>query len=746
VLANMVGIWLDRDALPDAEPKPPRGARVPLKEAVRGRWRLMIAYACTDGAFVAFYTPLGIYIGSRDLEMYAAAIAAGLSMVRLLAPPIMVRLGLLTAADAYAGARRAYMVALGAVALLAVAAAPWWSNALAIAFIAGGLLIVEGAFGAGKVGVKVLSDLGGHAQVGALLLTTAGALGGAAAGFAIAPVAWLGACGIGGVLALAAGVLSGRIRRELRAVHHAQPYRLADGLIAIGIVRVLAGHVAVAFLPEAGLPVPRVIALVPGVELRFVRRDGTAFARYSAAPRVDRRRLPTGPERVGARRATRVLDETGRAVARLRWSGAGGTIRYRRAELFKDLVLPGGEVMAAGEEMWFVELNGPDLSRRFGLQVWAPPDVPGPAEALREQDPTIAMAVQAASGGPGQPAPLRSRRRRRRRPRGFRAGRMLAAAILNLILAAVELLAWRHGDAASLAVDAVHGGVDLVVGTGAALAAFLLARQGSRWARIDARVGLAGAAVLGLVSVLSLAWGGWRLLHPVPAEPLAGIVAGALGLGINAVIWRLARGVSSLSAKAVRLDALYDGLGSLAILVGSALTSTWTIADPATTALIGVLVARTSWKLWREARSALALPSPTPIEAAARRDQAVQAWIRAVEAVEVEPASDRLVEHAHGVFEALCRVPRRSLRRLPQHEARAMRRALATLRAALPHDELAKSLNASASPREEDRVAEWLRDVMGLHAQQPTWSRPADQLEALLERLRSEPDVFAASH
>ena len=218
--------------------------------------------------------------------------------------------------------------------------------------------------------------------------------------------------------------------------------------------------------------------------------------------------------------------------------------------------------------------------------------------------------------------PRRSTRSRNRRRLG-----------LTLLLAAGYMVAeivggwWTHSLA--LLADAGHMFSDAAA-LGLSLFAVWIADRPSTpqrsygYYRMEILVALANGAALIAVSVLIFVEAFHRLRHPpeVLGGAMLGIASG--GLGVNLLgLWILGGGrQENLNIRGAWLHILTDALGSLgAIIAGLAIwISGWNWIDPAVSALIGLLVIYSAWRLVMESVLVLMEIAPRAIDVDRVRD------------------------------------------------------------------------------------------------------------------------------
>lgn len=107
---------------------------------------------------------------------------------------------------------------------------------------------------------------------------------------------------------------------------------------------------------------------------------------------------------------------------------------------------------------------------------------------------------------------------------------------------------------------------------------------------------------------------GQRLYRPVEVHSSEMLVVACLGLAVNlASLWILARGGGhSLNERGAMLHVLGDVLGSVGAIAAAVLIRAfgWYWADPVASALIGLLILRSTWELLKEAVNILMEGTP----------------------------------------------------------------------------------------------------------------------------------------
>src|SRR3954469_506884 len=216
-------------------------------------------------------------------------------------------------------------------------------------------------------------------------------------------------------------------------------------------------------------------------------------------------------------------------------------------------------------------------------------------------------------------------------------GRLWAVLVLTGLFMVVEAVGgWVAGSLALLA-DAGHMLTDVGALGLSLITAWIAQRPADhsktygylRWEILAALVN--GAALFGIA--------GWvvveavqRIQHPEPVRTGLFLAVAALGLMVNLVSLSVLHGAreGSLNTRGAYLHVLGDALGSVGALAAAgiiALTG-WTVADPAVSILISLLILTGAWRLIRESTDILLESVPRHVSLAA-----VQARILAVPGV-----------------------------------------------------------------------------------------------------------------
>jgi len=184
----------------------------------------------------------------------------------------------------------------------------------------------------------------------------------------------------------------------------------------------------------------------------------------------------------------------------------------------------------------------------------------------------------------------------------------------------VELLAGLWTNSLALLSDAGHMLTDV-----GALALALFALWFSRrsapsgltfgYLRFEILTALVNGIALVVITVV-IFHEAWQRLHaPVEVKSLQMLAVAVLGLIVNGIsLWLLSRGGGghSLNERGALLHVLGDTLGSVGAIGAALLMSAtgWYLADPIVSAVIGLLILRSTWELLRESVNILMEGTP----------------------------------------------------------------------------------------------------------------------------------------
>lgn len=200
---------------------------------------------------------------------------------------------------------------------------------------------------------------------------------------------------------------------------------------------------------------------------------------------------------------------------------------------------------------------------------------------------------------------------------------------VSAFFTAIELIGSAATGSVSLKADAMHLAADLAINAGA-LAAMWAARRppNSRktygYLKLESVVGLGSALAIAGMGLFTGVEAIHRLLHPEAVPALETMLLAFSGLASNAIstwlLWR--HRDASLGLKGAFIHAATDAVGSLGIILGSALILTlgWLWADPVISLGIVGLIFHTTWDLAKRSWNVLidAVPPGTDLQAIER--------------------------------------------------------------------------------------------------------------------------------
>ncbi len=205
---------------------------------------------------------------------------------------------------------------------------------------------------------------------------------------------------------------------------------------------------------------------------------------------------------------------------------------------------------------------------------------------------------------------------------------LLVAFVITVVFLIVEAVGgWITGSLALLA-DAGHMLTD-VGALGLSLLAIRLARRPATpeysfgFHRAEVLAAAVNAAALIAISLVIYWEAARRLLSPPSVDSGPMLIVAIAGLIANAAsAWVLSRGGGhrhNLNTRGAFLHVLSDLLGSLAAVVAALimLATGWYLADPILSALIGLLILWSAWRLLRETVDVLLEATPEGIDAPA---------------------------------------------------------------------------------------------------------------------------------
>jgi cobalt-zinc-cadmium efflux system protein len=193
---------------------------------------------------------------------------------------------------------------------------------------------------------------------------------------------------------------------------------------------------------------------------------------------------------------------------------------------------------------------------------------------------------------------------------GAESGRRLALVLtLTTLFMVVEAVAGFWTNSLALISDAGHMLTDMGA-LGLALFALWFSRRAAPrgltfgYLRFEILAALVNSiALLGITAYIFYeAWE--RLWAPEPVRAGEMLVVAIVGLAVNLIsLWLLSRGGGhSLNERGALLHVLGDALGSVGAIAAALLMRAygWFLADPIVSALVGLLILRSTWALLRE--------------------------------------------------------------------------------------------------------------------------------------------------
>jgi cobalt-zinc-cadmium efflux system protein len=200
---------------------------------------------------------------------------------------------------------------------------------------------------------------------------------------------------------------------------------------------------------------------------------------------------------------------------------------------------------------------------------------------------------------------------------------LTATLVLTTVFLVVETAAGLWTGSLALLADATHMLAD-AGGLALALFAIWIATRPPTpektygYYRAEILAALVNALVLLAVAaaILVEAWERIREPRPVLATPM--LVVALIGLAVNLVGVQLLRhgSAGSLNVRAAYLEVVTDAFSSAGVLLAAAivLTTGWTLADPAVSIAIGVMIVWRTWHLLRQAVNVLLEGTPAHLE------------------------------------------------------------------------------------------------------------------------------------
>lgn len=188
----------------------------------------------------------------------------------------------------------------------------------------------------------------------------------------------------------------------------------------------------------------------------------------------------------------------------------------------------------------------------------------------------------------------------------------------------IELIAGLLSGSLALLSDAGH----MVTDAGALVLALFAQRLAARaltgrrtfgYRRAEILAALVNGVVLGASAIWIILEAAQRLREPPEILGTPMLIVAVLGLVINLLAaWILSRGGhENANVRAAAAHVMADAMGSVAAIMAAVLILTlgWTVADPAVSILISLLILWGSWRLVREAVDVLMEGTPTGIDA-----------------------------------------------------------------------------------------------------------------------------------
>lgn len=193
---------------------------------------------------------------------------------------------------------------------------------------------------------------------------------------------------------------------------------------------------------------------------------------------------------------------------------------------------------------------------------------------------------------------------------GANSRRLTTVLVLTAGFMVVEAVAGFWTNSLALVSDAGHMLTD-VGALGLALFALWFSRRSAPhgltfgYLRFEILAALVnGIALLGITGYIF--WeAAHRLRRPLEVQSTEMLVVAVLGLGVNLLsLWLLSRGDRhSLNERGAMIHVMGDVLGSVGAIAAAVMISSfgWAWADPVASALIGLLILRSTWELLKEA-------------------------------------------------------------------------------------------------------------------------------------------------
>jgi cobalt-zinc-cadmium efflux system protein len=206
--------------------------------------------------------------------------------------------------------------------------------------------------------------------------------------------------------------------------------------------------------------------------------------------------------------------------------------------------------------------------------------------------------------------------------------RLTLVLTITAIFMVVELAGGLLANSLALIADAAHMLTD-VGALGLSLFVLWFSRRPARpektygYLRLEILAALINGATLVVIAV-AIFWQAYqRLLHPEPVEGVLMLVVAVAGMIVNLIAARLLHSSAdhNLNLRGAYLHVIGDLIGSAGAIIAAVLiiTTGLIIADPVISAVVGLLILYSSWKLVRESVDVLLESVPAHIDLSAVR-------------------------------------------------------------------------------------------------------------------------------
>lgn len=195
-----------------------------------------------------------------------------------------------------------------------------------------------------------------------------------------------------------------------------------------------------------------------------------------------------------------------------------------------------------------------------------------------------------------------------------RAGRLLSATLLNLLISVAEIVGGLISNSLSLISDALHNLTDSLA-TFIAWVANRISKRPSNlkrtfgYKRIEILAAVLNAVVLVVVSIWLFYEAVIRLIHPEPVKGGLMILIAGIGLIANLAAVILLRGDSgkNINVRAAYLHLLGDTLTSVAVIIGGVLIYFLEIywIDPVVTIIVGLYILKETIRILKQTNDIL---------------------------------------------------------------------------------------------------------------------------------------------